>query len=278
MERHLARRQAANYRFAHPRASTLADRGHPAAGGFVGRFDGEVSVSGRTDRVIDAQLRVAVNPGVYPGDYMVGYTHPAADTFHNGREVFTLRPNWAEAVRLNFGQFTEILDRQRGVTNFNAPRRFTDRVIQFGMLIRNEDQENRLRGLFERARGQQGEFYVVDPLSAQFAPVISIPVSASSFTVAGSAVAQRFATEAIYQNLAIRTTSGMIYRRITGISVVSGNSRISVTPNLPALSASEIVGIHWLLKCRFANDTLSLNWETDAVARTTVNLRALEDL
>lgn len=277
LERLLARRQAYNFRFAHPRVSTLTERGHPGAAGFIGRLDGEVQTSGRTDRTLDAQIRVSVNPGVYPGDYMINYTHPAADTFHNGLEVFTLRPNWAESVRLNFGQFTEILDRQRGVTGFNAPRKFTDRLIQFGLMIRNEDQENRIRGVFERARGQQGEFYMVDPLSAQFAPVASVPAGALSLTLQGKAAAERFATEGIYRNLAIRTTAGMIYRRISSISIVAGNSVVTLATALPEIPVADLIGVHWLLKVRFAADTLAFSWETDAVARMTINLRSLED-
>lgn len=276
LERLLAKRHAYNFRFAHPRASALSDRGHPGAAGFTGRFDGEIQVTARTDRVLDAQLRIAVNPGVYTGDYLTGYTHPPADTFHEGLEVFTLKPNWAEPVRLNFAQFTEILDRQRGVTGFNAPRRFTDRMVQFGLMIRNEDQENRIRGVFERARGQQGEFYMIDPLSAQFSPVTSLS-GGTTFTIPGRAVADRFASERIYRNIAIRTTAGTIYRRVTSIALVSGNSQINVTPALPALLASEIIGIHWLLKVRFAADTLSFSWETDTVARMTINVRPLED-
>lgn len=277
LERLLAKRHAYNFRFAHPRASALSDRGHPGAAGFTGRFDGEIQVTARTDRVLDAQLRIAVNPGVYAGDYLTDHTHPPADTFHEGLEVFTLKPNWAEPVRLNFAQFTEILDRQRGVTGFNAPRRFTDRIVQFGLMIRNEGQENRIRGVFERCRGQQGEFYMVDPLSAQFASVSSVSAGATFFTVAGRAVADRFASEGIYRNIAIRTTSGIIYRRVTSISLVSGNSRVNVASALPALAASEIIGIHWLLKVRFAADTLAFSWETDTVARMTINVRALED-
>lgn len=277
LERLLSKRQARNYRFQHPRATILAERGHPGASGFTGRFDGEVQATSRTDRTMDAALQIAVNPGVYPGDYLADHTHPAADTFHDGLEVFTLRPNWAETPRLTFSQYTEALDRQRGVTGINTPRRFTDRMIQIGLMIRNEDQENRIRGIFERARGQQGEFYLVDPLTAQFSPIASIGSGALSFTVPGLDAAARFGTEGIYRNIAIRTAAGMVYRRVTSITEESGNSRVGVTPALPAISSTELVGIHWLLKVRFAADTLSFSWETDTVARMTINFRALED-
>jgi hypothetical protein len=278
LERLLAKRHAYNFGFPHPRAATLQERSHPAAAGFIGRFDGESVVSARTDRVLDHDVRVMVNPGTYVGDFLVGYEHPAADTFHNGREVLTLKPNWAEPVRLNFGQFTEILDRLRGPNDFNTPQRFTTRLIQIGLMIRNEAQENRLRGLFERVRGQQGEFYMVDPITGQIAPNANIPASATFFTVPGRGLFDRFESEAIYRNVAIRTSAGMIYRRVSGISLVSGNSRVTLASALPEIQQADIIGVHWLLKVRFASDTLVLSWETDATARTTINLRALEDV
>lgn len=277
LERALAKRQAFNYGFQHPRSVVLSDRGHPGAAGFIGRLEGEVSVTARTDRVMDMDVRMTVNPGVYGGDYLVGYTHPPADTFHNDREVLTLRPNWAEPVRVNFGQLTEILDRQRGVTDFNAPERFTHRIIQIGILIRSEAQENRLRGLFERVRGQQGEFYVVDPLSAQFMPVVAVTAGTTILTIPGRMFADRFASEAIYRNIAFRTASGMLYRKIASVSIVSGNSRITLTSSLPEIAVKDLIGIHWMLKARFATDALVFSWETDITARVTLNIRALED-
>lgn len=277
LERNLARRQAFNYGFLHPRATTLADRGHPAARGFIGRFEREPVVTARTDRVLDLELNVAVNPGVYGGDYMVGYAYPDADTLHNGLEVLTLRPNWADPVRLTFSQMSEIFDLQRGVRDFNTPERFTNRLIQCGFMIRNEAEENRLLGLFYRMRGQQKSFYMADPLSGLIIPTGSISSGSSVITVAGPELVQRFATEWIYRNIAIRTRTGMIYRRVSGITPNGANSRINLATTLPAIPASEIIGISWLLKMRFAADSLVLNWETDTVARTTLNLRPLED-
>lgn len=277
LERLLAKRQAFNYGFAHPRATVLSDRGHPAAEGFIGRLDREAAVTARTDRVLEMDVSVLVNPGVYARDYMVGYTHPAADVIHNGKEVLTLKPNWADQTRMTFSQMSEILDRQRGVNDFNTPERFTNRLIQCGFMLRNEAQENRLRGLFERMRGQQGEFYMADPLSGQISLSANIPSGATSITVPGKDLFERFQSEAIYRNIAIRTAAGMVYRRVSSITLVSGNSRINLAASLPAIPLQEIIGIQWLLKVRFAADTLLFQWETDTLARVTLNLRALED-
>lgn len=277
LERSLARRQAFNYGFGHPRAATLADRNHPGTTGFIGRFDREAVITARTDRVLELDVSVLVNPGVYGHSYLTGHSHPPADVFHNGLEVLTLRPNWAENVQVTLGQFTEILDRLRGVNDFNAPRRFTDRLIRCGLMIRNESQEDRLRGLFERVRGQQGEFYMADPLSGQISPTGTIASGSTFITVPGRSFYDRFQSEGIYRNLAIRTTSGMIYRRVASITLVSGDSRINFTSSLPQILLADFVGAQWLLKVRLATDTLLFSWDTDTVARVTLNLRSLED-
>ncbi len=277
LERLLSKRQASNYRFQHPRETILSDRGHPGAAGFTGRFDREAMVTAVTDRVLSVDVSVQVNPGVYPGDYLIGYSHPAADTLHNGLEVLTLRPNWADPVRLNFMQMSEILDLQKGVRDFNTPEVFTNRLVQCGFMLRDEAQENLMRGLFERMRGQQGEFYMVDPLSAQIVPSANIPLNATSITVPGPEVFQRFASEKIYRNIAIRTTSGTIYRKVSSIQLVSGDSRIAFASPLPLILLSSIIGVHWLLRVRFAADTMTLTWTTDTVARTSFTLRPLEE-
>ena len=144
-------------------------------------------------------------------------------------------------------------------------------------MLRNEAQENRLRGLFERMRGQQGEFYMADPLSGQISLSANIPSGATSITVPGKDLFERFQSEAIYRNIAIRTAAGMVYRRVSSITLVSGNSRMNLAASLPAIPLQEIIGIQWLLKVRFAADTLLFQWETDTLARVTLNLRALED-
>lgn len=277
LERLLAKRQAYDYRFRHPRETILADRGHPGAAGFTGRFDREAVVTAATDRVLSVDVSVLVNPGVYPGDYLTGYTHPPADTLHNGLEVLTLRPNWADPIRINFMQMSEILDLQKGVRDFNTPEIFTNRLIQCGFMLRTEAQENRLRGLFERMRGQQGEFYMMDPLSAQIAPSESILAGSTSVTVAGPEVFYRFSSEKIYRNIAIRTAEETIYRKVTSVQLISGNSRVNLNAPLPAIPASALIGIHWLLKVRFATDAIVLAWTTDTIARTSLTLRSLED-
>lgn len=278
LERLLGRRQAHNYRFAHPRAGTLAERLHPAAGGFIGRFTREAAVTSRTDRITEMEVSVMALPGVYGGDLAFGNVYPDATQFHNGLEVFPLRPNWANPVKLTFAQKVEMFDLQRGVTDFNTPEAFTTRMVQCGFMVRNRTQEEALLGWWHRAKGQQKEFYLIDPLTAQVVPTANIPFNANNLTVSGPELFVRFGGEAIYRNIAIRTkTLGTIYRRVTSINLNAGNSRISLASPLPAIPLSEIVGVHWLLKARSAVDTMILNWETDVVAQTTLTFRALED-
>ncbi len=278
LERLLVRRQAWNYRFPHPRAATLLARGDPGADGFSGRFDGEPVVTARTDRVLDLELAIKVNPGVYGGDYLTSIVYPEPYERHiGGFEIFPLKPNWADPVRITFGQVSEMLDLQRGVTGFNTPQRFTTRTIQCGFMIRNEDQENALRGLFQRMRGQQGEFFMADPLTAQIIPTASIADGASFFTLPGREVFDRFSSEQIYRNMLFTTRTGGFARKISSVTLVGGNTRVTFTSTMPATALSDIISVQWLLRMRFAADTMVFDWDTDRVGRTTLTLRALED-
>lgn len=278
LERLLAKRQAFNFKFQHPRATVLAGRGHPAAAGFIGRFDRDVSVTARSDRILDLDLSVMANPGVYAGDMDFPNPYPPAAVTYRGAEVFALRPNWAEPVKLTFGQKAELFDFQRGVTDFYTPEAFTTRIIQCGYMIRNRAQEEALLGLWYRCRGQQREFYMVDPLTAQVVPTSGIAAGADTITVPGPDMHIRFNDEAIYRNLAFRTKTGMIYRGVADIELVGGNSRILLSSPLPAIPLTNLVGIHWLLRCRFGVDTLSIRWVTATIGRLTLTIRALEEI
>jgi hypothetical protein len=119
---------------------------------------------------------------------------------------------------------------------------------------------------------------MADPLSAQIAPASAISAGAGSIVVAGPQVFLRFQDQPTYRNIAIRTRGGMIYRRISSITLVGGDSRINLTSLLPAIAASDLIGVQWLLRMRFAADTLVLAWDTDTVARCSLNLRSLEDV
>ena len=278
LERLVSSRMSSNFRFRHPRAAVLQQRSDPGSFGFIGRFERDPKIKALTDRVLSTELSVQVNPGVYAGDYMTTHLYPPAETFHNGLEVFTLSPNWASPVNLTFSQMAEILDLQRGVTDYSTPQRFTKRLIDCGFMLKNQSEEDRLRGIFQRMRGQQGEFYMVDPLSTQIVLTSGIAENASSITIPGHEVFLRFKDELTYRNLAIRTRSGTFYRRIAEIVRSGQDTRLNLTSILPAIAVSDIIGVHWLLKVRFSTDTIVLGWATDTVARTTLNLRTMEDV
>lgn len=272
VERHLFTRQARELFFEHPRKTILTDRGHPAAAGFFGRLDGAVSLGAITDQVGRVETRVKVNPTTY----LIGLSYGSAATLYRSREVFPLKPNWAGGVRLGFEQAVENFDFERGATDYFTPEDFTSRMVEMGFLIRDQAQEEALIGCFYRAKGRQKEFYAEDP-TTQIVPVLPIASGATSITLAGTFTYHALRDDLMYRNIVIRANGTTYYRRVSGITRSGQNTVINLTESLPAITEANFVGASWLLRCRFENDTLSLNWITDTVARCVVTLRALED-
>lgn len=271
LERLFGRGQARDFQFAHPRAAVRAERGQPDR--FFGRLTDALPVSAPTDSVVEsADFAVMALPGMS----FTAETFPAAGLTYRSMEVMPLSPNWARPVRAIFEQTVELFDFQRGVIGHFAPEAFTKRRVEVEYLIRSQAQEEALLGLFYRCKGKQKEFWFPDPL-ATLDPVMPVPNGQTYLTIPGNEAYLAFRNEKTYRNIALRLTTGTIYRQVSNVTLVGGDTRIALTSALPAISASTLIAATWLLRARFDLDSLTLAWITDMHASARVVIRSLED-
>jgi hypothetical protein len=95
-------------------------------------------------------------------------------------------------------------------------------------------------------------------------------------------VAQLYATDKTRRGIAIYKKDGSIVTlRLTAIDSVApaGQSRLTLaSPLSAALNMTDVSMVSWLPLCRFASDSLTLNWVTDKVANFIMNVQTLESL
>lgn len=218
------------------------------------------------------------------------------------REVLLAEPNWLSPPSVTYSTPFSTSDYGRGITATFLPVDFYTRTTQF--LFSGQSDETdimQVLGAFVRAKGRRGEF-AMPSWTADMLPAGPI-VMGSNLIVQGRQIADDYLTSDVNRAVAVLTAQGnWILRWITSAEVVTWNTSGSFGPGFgegfegspdgsdlftrlqvsPAFTAnvyqSDILMICWLNVCRFASDTLTVEWLTDGVATITVNIQTLEAL
>lgn len=239
--------------------------------GVKGYFNAESEIRAATSRVGLSRVEFDADPvDTWHDDFSI------IPESYNGKELFNFGHQWAGDLTVEFMQPIIDLDLQRGDVDRLYPTPFTNRKYRLRFVIRNEDQYDRLVGLFNRCRGRQKSFYMPLHLD-EIRPLVIVPGDA--FTVPGEDFFRQYGDLSMYRSLRFDTTE---FTFTTGVSQVqldiNGDSVVTIADVFPAgVPASGIKSIKWVGLCRFEADTLALEWITDRVAEATVQIRTLED-
>lgn len=239
--------------------------------GVQGYFSGESKLTAATSRVGLSQVEFDADPVTTYHETLT--TVPES---YNGKELFNFGPQWGSDQKVEFMEPVIDLDLQRGDVDRLFPSAFTNRKYRLRFVIRNDDHFNRLVGLFYRCRGRAKSFYM--PLIGdEIRPQAILP--GNQFTIPGADFARQYSDLSMYRAVQIKTTEFELTTGITSIAVNSvGNSVVTIQDVFPTdVTGDQIKSIRWIGLCRFESDTLNLEWITDGVAETTVQIRTLED-
>ena len=213
-----------------------------------------------------------------PGTPNINYGTSAFPTFR-GREVFNEKPNWDNPPSVEIVSEYNVTDFKRGVIRTYSPIDFISRVTQFTFLGRNTAKMNRLIDFFQRQLGRCGEFWCPS-WTSDLRMVQPITNGNNYIVVAGRKVADYYASSTVEKAVAIRRSNNdWLYRYITGITTDGTNSTITFdAPFTFDVDLEAVVGLYWLNVCRFATDTMTVQWITNEVAQTVFQITTLEAL
>lgn len=248
---------------------------HP---GVSGRMATTIRSRRETNAVAVVQFEMDVTPASEPVIAL-----PAAPAAFNGRELFTMKPNWAELPDVTYESMREEIDYARGRIAIFTPIDFTKRTLRATFTGRNYQDMNLIREHFERMRGQRGEFYMATG-EADIIPGPLVPAGSNTIRIYGTSFAEQYEDSTVYKAVAVTFRDGSIQRNVVEdiytVDDADGvDSVIQVADSWSQDISPENVRLaSWLLVWRHATDTLSIEWVTNTVGQCQLTIQTLEDL
>ncbi len=256
-----------NFSAAWPLGTKIA----PALTGYVAT---EIAGEGATNNLIEATVNFEIEIGLD-----VLETPAAATATFNGREVFLKKPNWKEGVQDTYRSARESIDYGQGRLAHFLPAAFPTTVRKAAFVNRDIDEAEAIRQFFLRMKGQQGEFYM--PSGQQdIVPIAQLTNGTATLTVEGIDFANAYNDDTVHKAVAVKLVDGTtLYRIVSAIAPVAGNSRITFTANWPStIPLADIVMVSWMPAWRLSSDAITFEWLTDSVCQVAITMQTVEDL
>lgn len=247
---------------------------HPA---LTGLLAADIGSTNPTNGVAEINVSFAAKAGLEAAP-----TPGAPAVTKAGREVFTIKPNWATAPTVGFRAVLESVDYGRGVTAEFRPVAFRTRVTQEAFTSRNFEQADAIVRMFQRMKGQRGEFY--RPSGYNDMDFVRAEGGSQNLRVAGTDIYDSYNGDTVHKAVCISMRDGSkVMRLVESIITISddeGHDTVLVMTETFAttLNAADVVMVSWMPVCRLASDQLTVEWLTSTVAQTQVTMQTLEQL
>lgn len=224
----------------------------------------------------------SIQLAVYPGTEVLEDYGVAEITF-DSREVLLLAPNWADGQNETSVRPSELVDPGGGVWSRFFPDSDLSEIVEFAFLGGSADAVDNTRKFFHRQKGRQREFYVS---TAEYDLDIAEPLASATaiFRTAGVDDALAYAANTTRRAVEIVLTDGTVMRKlvstITAVSDSDGDwSEFAVVGAWAStIPVEDIERVSWLLLCRNSSDILEVEWLTNEVGRTKMQIQSLEYL
>lgn len=240
----------------------------------LGMIDQSTKARFRTNTTTEVPVAFAVRPGsevITPA--------AAADTnYFDNRELFRWKLNWGDAPESNYEWPTEEIDFEYGVTQTVRPVAFASRTRMATFVMKTRAEAEAFVDFFCRMFGQLGEFRMPS-WEPDIVPSAALVASDNKMTVAGTEFYDAYNGDTVHTAVMVTFKSGLtIFRKISGMAIVSGNTQLTFTADWPfSEPASNVKLVCWAPVCRFASDEIIVEWLTDSVAQVRLGIMSLED-
>lgn len=248
---------------------------HP---GVSGRLAATIRTRRETNAVAVVQVEMDVTPASEPVVAL-----PDAPASFNGRELFMIRPNWAELPDVTYESDREEIDYDRGRIAIFTPVEFTTRVTRQTFTGRAYEDMNLIREHFERMKGQRGEFYM-PTWESDIVPGPLVPAGSNTIRIYGTQFADQYQDSTVFKAVTVQFMDGTVQHNVVEdiYSVDDADGQDSVIQVATAwsqdISPENVKLASWLLVRRHATDTLTIEWLTNTVGQCQLTVQTLEDL
>lgn len=245
--------------------------------GLRGVLDSSITTDRYTNTAAEMHVKFLVNPGSE-----LDVPVPAAPVVWNGREVWTLRPNWGEGAQAVFEHARNDVDYGQGRTALFTEIPFGTRTWTATFVGQDYASAELVREFYTRMKGRRGEFYMptwdndID---------LQVPALAGSqvLRVSGLDFAREFKDDTVYRAVAVLLRNNTwLYNAVESVGEIrddlGDDSAVQVADPWPLeLNASTVKMISWMPVWGFGADSLTVEWLTASVAQMQIAMRTLED-
>lgn len=247
---------------------------HPVVSGLLAK---QIKSTRLTNMVATVKFELEITPA---SELDVGVQ--AADETFNGHEIFTVKPNWATSPDMTYESYREMVDFGRGRWSKFDPIPYRTQTLQFYYSGKGYAGARDMLDLFQRMKGQRGDFYMPD-WEADIQMKGIVPATTKAIRVEGRQFLKDYQDDTIHRAIAVNLRDGTTYyRKVDTISPIEDDdgfdTTIQLTETFPEeLTVFNVKTINWMPLWRFATDTLTIQWLTDEVWQCTFTLKTLED-
>lgn len=202
--------------------------------------------------------------------------NPPVQTYR-GLPALLWPPNWAERVQESWTRDEFNRDLGYGLPFWEAKNNAPIRAASHTILIRSAEEADELCRAFVETRGRQGAFYA-PTWTDDF--ILDGPVAEGQTLVPlkGQQALALYNGSDTFQSVALRRGRNLHLVGIVSLTAAGQDSEMVLAQPVPADVAGATRG-SWLLKQRFASDTLEVSYRTDRIAEVDVKTVSLiEDL
>lgn len=210
--------------------------------------------------VYSGLVALEVDPGVSPQPTLAGAIPRYRDS-----DVLLLRPNWRDGVEIGLVRTADRVDFGRGRIEVSDSVGFTNERRRLHVYAFDQESAEQMIGFFMRQKGRRGSFWAPS-WSKDVRRLGTVSQGASFFYTPGTSFAESYAGDRVRSHLIhMRPDGSFQANRVTGMAADSGRTRIDMSAawQRPIAPTDRL---HWLFRCRFGSDTLSVAWESPDVA------------
>lgn len=229
----------------------------------IGHFATSVPTQRYTSEVLTGQVIFSTSPDQTNSGLPVA----AASVTYDGLEVLTSKPNWGQQMQNDFTREFFTTDAGTGPIAYYNKEAYSRMVRPYTFLLKNRTDVDNFRAFLQRMSGQAKACWIPS-WHSDFKVIGDIAAVANTITVEGTEFFELVGLDTSRDRIMLRLTDGTyFFRRITGVSVNSGNTVLTIDSQLGQLvQNSRITALHILLRCRLASDKVIIPWRTDRVA------------
>jgi hypothetical protein len=192
-----------------------------------------------------------------------------------GRYALLRKPNYLQQPQTVFLIPFQSVDYDRGIRKVFAPVPIIRRTLTATYLALSRADAIAILDVFVRCLGMAGEIYV--PTWGHDLPKV-LSVTTDTITVEGTNFYDAYNGDKAHKTILIRAKDGtLVPREIDTLLTSGGNTLITCDADI-GLSADQIDHISWMFVARFAQDVLTIDWQTDGKANISLSFTTLANL